>query len=69
VRYRNPGVGRRGNSRCNAGNDLEGERRFGERLRFFTASAEHQRVASLESNDALSLANKLHEQLVDRVLR
>ena len=42
--------------------------RGGERLRLFAAATEHERIAALESHDALPLARETHEQRVDLVL-
>jgi hypothetical protein len=68
MRHGNPRVRRRGDPRRHAGDDLEAHSRRRERLRFLAPSSEHERVAPLESHDALSLARESDEQRVDRVL-
>ena len=56
VRHRDSGVRRRGNARRHAGDDLERDAGGGERLRLFAAATKHERIAALESNDALPFA-------------
>ena len=59
MRDGNARVRRRGDARRHAGNDLEGNARCGERLRFFASAAEHERIAAFEPNDALAFAREL----------
>ena len=54
MRDRNAGIGRCGNGRSNTGNDLKRDVCIGERNRFFSASPEDIRVASLETNNNLT---------------
>ena len=68
MRHRNSGVRRRGNARRHAGDDLECDAGGGERFRLFAAATKHERIAALESNDALPFAGETDEQCVDVVL-
>ena len=62
-------VGGCGNSGCDAGNDLEGNRRVVQSLRLFASTPEHERVAALEPHHALAFASQLDEEGVDLLLR
>jgi hypothetical protein len=68
VRHRNPGIGRHGDRRRDAGDDLERHAGRAQRLCFFAAARENEHVAALEAHDALSLTGELHAQGGDLVL-
>src|SRR5438132_5879789 len=61
-RCRNCGKGR------NARDDLERQPRFGERECLLAATAEDERVASLQADDGETLLAEVDEQVVDLVL-
>jgi len=56
---RNSCVCRNCDASGDACNDLERHRRVVESLGFLAATAEHERVAALETNDALTFAREL----------
>ena len=53
--------------RCHPRNDLERQRSLGQCLGLLASTPKHQRVASLEANDAV-LRGLASQQLVDRLL-
>jgi hypothetical protein len=65
---RNSGVCGSGDASGDACNDLERHRCVVESLGFLAATAEHERVAALETNDALAFARELDEKRVDLAL-
>ena len=69
VRERDTGRSGHGGERRHAGDDLEGDARFGEREGLLAAAAVHERVAALEAHDGETCAAELDEQPVHVVLR
>ena len=65
VGHRDAGVRGRGDRARDAGHDLERHARRDERLGFFAAAAEHERVAALQPHDGRAGAPALDEQPVD----
>ena len=56
VRDGNASVRKRRDGRTDARHDLECDARFAQRLRFFAAATEDERIAALESHDAHAFA-------------
>ena len=68
MRDRDAGVGRRGDPRRHAGDDLEAHPGRRQCARLFPAAAEHEWVAALQSNHALPIVRKGDQQRVDVTL-
>ena len=68
MRDGNPREQRRGNRAGDAGNDLARNAGRGERQRLFPAASEDERVAALETHDAMAAARLADHQPVDRIL-
>ena len=68
MRDGNPRQQRRRNRAGDAGNDLAGNAGRGERERLFPAAPEDERIAALETHDAMAAARLADHQPVDRVL-
>ena len=66
--HRDAGEGRSGDGRSDARHHLERDARQGARQRLLAASSEHERIAALEPNDALSLSGPIHQQGIDGLL-
>ena len=62
------GQGRGRHRGRDAGNDLEGDAGGDEGEGLFAAAAEHERIAALQSDDALATLGRPHHQAVDRLL-
>ena len=54
---------------ADARHDLERNARVRERERLFAATAEHERIATLEPDDALAALGRANHQTVDELLR
>ena len=61
-------VGRCGDTRRDAGDDLEGDLGLGERLGLLAAAAEDERVAALEADDDFALPSAIDQQIGDLIL-
>ena len=64
----NPGAGRDRQRGRDTGHDLEGNARGLERQRLLGAAAEEQRVAALESHDAMAGSGRRHQLIADHML-
>src|SRR3954469_13022643 len=68
MRDRDPGVGRRRDPRRDRRHDFERHAGGHEGLGFLAATAEDERVATLEPHDALAAAGELDQEGVDGLL-
>ncbi len=65
VRDGDPGVRRRRDTGADAGDDLEADPGFDERLSLFPAATEHERVSTLQPHDAPSCGSVLDQEPLD----
>ena len=61
VRHRNPGVGRHGDRRSDAGNDFKLHAMLTQKQRFFAAATEHKRIAALKPQYRFVLFGQAHQ--------
>jgi hypothetical protein len=69
VRERYAGVGGDAEWRCDTGHDFERHAGLSERFSFFTAAAEHERIAALETHHVEAACAAIDEQRADFLLR
>ena len=69
VRDGNARIRRHGGVRRHAGHDLERNARVGQRLGFFAAASEDERIAALETHDELAFPRFAEDERVDDLLR